>query len=44
MSTESTGRERKGRRGEDEREPTGEEEEEQEPHSPESRKYWGSLR
>jgi len=42
MSTESTGRQRKGRRG-DKMGPIGEEEE-PEPHSPGSHKCWGFLR
>ena len=40
MSTESTEREKKGRRGRDKMEPIGEEEEPG-PHSPGSHKYWG---
>jgi hypothetical protein len=38
-----TGEERKERRGGDKMEPIGEEEE-TEPHSPGSHKYWGFLR
>ena len=41
MSTESTEREKKGRRGRDKMEPIGEEEE---PHSFGSCKYWGFLK
>ena len=39
MSTECIERERKGRRGREKMEPIGEEED-PEPHSPGSRKYW----
>ena len=40
---EGRGTVKKGRRGEDKMEPIGEEEE-PEPHSPGSHKYWGFLR